>query len=227
MLAVTNSQIQPEAITRIVTTPDLLFSAFDDVINPPPPFGVSVYSRNVTFDTANVLNNLAGPGTITTPTTISLNKSGPVYYNAFSGSLIGNPFLTEPPGAENVGYGYYFVWASYDGTTNAPVVYPNTTSIDQLQSQILIQVSPSTLPNGTNGVVYPPQYFSTSGGSLTPPYTWSASYLPTGLTMSSSGILYGTPTQTGTNLTVTVTLTDSLSRTVQWNYPLTILSPNP
>ncbi len=107
------------------------------------------------------------------------------------------------------------------------MVYPNSTSINQLQNQILIQVTPSTLPNGTNGVVYATQYFSASGGSFTPPYTWSASGLPAGLTISSGGILFRTPTQTGTNLTVTVTLTDTLSRTVQWNYPLNILSPTP
>ncbi len=100
MLAVTNSQVQSQTITRVVTTPDILFSALVLVGNPPPPFGVSTFQRNLNFDTANVLNNLAGPGTITTPTTISFNKSGPVYFNAFSGSLIGNPFLTEAPEEE-------------------------------------------------------------------------------------------------------------------------------
>ncbi len=123
--------------------------------------------------------------------------------------------------------GYYFVWGSFDGTTNLPVAYPNTTSINEVVNQILIQVTPTSLPNGTNGVVYPPQYFAASGGSFTGPYTWSASGLPGGLTMSSGGILYGTPTQTGTNLVVTVTLTDTLSRSVQWNYPLNILPPTP
>ncbi|HWY29315.1 MAG TPA: putative Ig domain-containing protein, partial [Candidatus Acidoferrum sp.] len=74
---------------------------------------------------------------------------------------------------------------------------------------------------------YSAQYFSASGGSFTPPYSWSATGLPSGLNLTSAGILYGTPAQTGTNLVVTVTLTDTLSRTVQWNYPLNILSPTP
>jgi len=229
MLAVTNSQVQSQTITRVVTTPDLLFSAADLIINPPPPFGVADFARNLTYDTANVLPLLAGPGTITPPTTITFNKSGPAYFNTIGDILIGDPALTEAPGGYTGSdlFGFYFVWGSFDGSTNSPVVYPNTTSINEIQNQILIQVTPTSLPNGTNGVVYPPQYFAASGGSFTPPYAWSATGLPSGLNLTSAGILYGTPAQTGTNLVVTVTLTDTISRTVQWSYPLTILSPTP
>jgi hypothetical protein len=78
------------------------------------------------------------------------------------------------------------------------------------------------VPNGTNGVAYAPTTFSVTGGSYTPPYTWSATGLPTGLTVSSGGTLSGTPSQSGTNIVFTLTLTDSLSRSVEWNYPITI-----
>jgi hypothetical protein len=229
MLAVTNSQVLPQTITRVVTTPDVLISAADLIGNPPPPFTVFRFSRNLTFDTANVLAGLAGPGTITPPTTITLNKSGPVYFNDFN-ALNGFPFLTQPPGGDPNAYqgqDIYFVWGSFDGSTNAPVVYPNSSSINEIDNQILIQVSPSSLPNGTNGVVYAPQSFVATGGSYTPPYTWSATGLPTGLNLSSGGILYGTPSESGTNFPVVLTLTDELSRTVQWSYPLNILSPTP
>ena len=33
---------------------------------------------------------------------------------------------------------YYFVWASFDGTTNDPVVYPDGKSIQNLEKQILV-----------------------------------------------------------------------------------------
>jgi Putative Ig domain len=46
--------------------------------------------------------------------------------------------------------------------------------------------------------------------------------LPPGLTLSSAGTLSGTPTQSGTFDTVVIKLTDSLSRTVQWTYTITI-----
>jgi hypothetical protein len=45
-----------------------------------------------------------------------------------------------------------------------------------------------------------------SGG--TAPYTWSASGIPTGLSLASNGILSGTPTATG-NFSITVNVTDS------------------
>jgi hypothetical protein len=226
MLLVTNSQIRTLSFQRVVTTPDFLFSAADLISNSPPAVYESL--RNVTFDTANALPGLGGPGTITPPTQITFNKSGPVYYNLFGTVMNGYAILNQAPGYEtNAVFDAYYVWGSFDGTTNLPVVYPNTSSIDDIQNQILIQITPSSLPNGTNGVLYPAQTFAASGGSFTKPYTWSATGLPTGLNISSAsseGILYGTPTQTGTNFNVTLTLTDYLSRTVQWNYSLTILS---
>lgn len=66
----------------------------------------------------------------------------------------------------------------------------------------------SPLPAGTGGVQYTLQ-FTASGG--TTPYQWSVatgSSLPAGLTLSSSGLLSGTPTGQGTT-TFGVTLTDS------------------
>jgi len=226
MLAVTNSQVRPETLTRVVTGPDVLFSAVD--LDIAAPFGIFFDSRSLKFNTANVLNGLAGPGTITLPTSITFNKNGPTYFNSTAGSLIGDPALTATPGGYAGGlFFFYFVWGSFDGTTNPPVVYPNTSSINQIQNQILIQVTPGSLPNGTNGVFYPPQSFAATGGSFTPPYTWSATGLPGGLNLSSSGLLYGTPNQSGSNFVATVILTDALSRTVQWNYPLTILPATP
>jgi hypothetical protein len=71
--------------------------------------------------------------------------------------------------------------------------------------------------------------FSATGGSFQPPFTWSdssvpgipGSGLPSGLKVSSSGRLSGTTTNTGT-YDFTLKLTDSLSRSVQWIYPITI-----
>ncbi|HWY29964.1 MAG TPA: hypothetical protein VNX46_04380, partial [Candidatus Acidoferrum sp.] len=157
MLSVTNSQVHPQAITRVVTTPDVLFSATD--LDNNNPFGIFTFFRTLSFDTANVLPGLAGPGTITLPTTISFNKAGPTYFNTLGDILIGDPALTEAPGGYTASglYDFYLVWGSFDGSTNLPVAYPNTTSINQIENQILIQVTPSTLPNGTNGVAYAPQ----------------------------------------------------------------------
>jgi hypothetical protein len=76
-----------------------------------------------------------------------------------------------------------------------------------------------------NDVPYPAVTFTATGGSFSQPYTWSATGLPSGMTVVSNpdntGTLSGKPEQVGT-FVFTLTLTDSLSRSVQWNYSLTI-----
>ena len=227
MVFVTNSKAVTQHFQRIVTTPDFLFSAADMATTPQDNIiGVSSYARNLNFDTANVLPNLAGPGTIIPSTTITFEKVGPAFYNGTATILDvmdGTPYFNETPGGDltDTFYLTYFVWASYDGSTNAPVLYPNGTSIDNLENQVLIQVSPTSVPNGTINTHYTPTTFTATGGSFTPPYTWSATGLPDGLSVSPDGTLSGTPTLSGT-FVFTLTLTDYVSRSVQWYYSLTI-----
>lgn len=231
MTAITNSQTQLMYLQRVVTTPDFLFDAQDLAPGPAalPPLEVIESVQSPDFYQANVLPGLAGPGTIISPTTFTLNKVGPTFYNyqndatnLLGSSMNGTPYFVETPGGDvnDLYYTAYFVWGSYDGSTNAPVLYPNGTSINTLQNGILIQVSPASLPIGYAGWPYTVT-FTATGGSLIPPYSWSAAGLPNGLTLTSDGNLSGNPTQVGTT-TFTLILTDSLSRSVQWNYTITI-----
>lgn len=59
-----------------------------------------------------------------------------------------------------------------------------------------VVVSPSPLPAGTVGVAYSQQL--TASGGAGEPYTYSATGLPAGLTLSVDGLLSGTPTVAGT-----------------------------
>jgi len=81
-----------------------------------------------------------------------------------------------------------------------------------------------TLPAGQVGSIYPATALSATGG--TGSLNWSATGLPTGMSLSSSGEFTGTPTQHG-SFSVQVTVTDSsatpLTRTV--TLPLTINPP--
>jgi hypothetical protein len=112
---------------------------------------------------------------------------------------------------------------SYDGSTNAPIVYPNGTSIANLENQLLIAISPGILPHGKVGSTYTAN-FSATGGQ--PPYSWSLAPtspgLPPGLFLGSDGTLAGTPTQDGT-FDFTIMLTDSGGRTVDRPYFITII----
>jgi len=235
---ITNSQAVNQRFQRVVTAPDIVFDAADIVAGPnnpsPPNPYVTAIDRGVNFDQANALRGLAGPGLVVPATTITFDKVGPVFYNEFnSGLMDGTPYFTETPGTDgsDLYYAGYFVWASFDGSTNDPVVYPDGMSVQNLETEVLVQISPTSLPNGTNGVAYPLTTFTASGGafSYSPAPTWvvtglpsaPASGLPPGLTLSTSGTLSGTPTQSGT-YDFYVRMTDSLSRSVQWYYSITI-----
>ena len=80
---------------------------------------------------------------------------------------------------------------------------------------------PSSLPAGTLNAAYTSTTISASGGSGV--YTWSATGLPAGLSMSSGGVLSGKPTtNAGSPYSVTVKVTDSSSNTATKTYTLTI-----
>lgn len=229
MVVHTNSQAIRQNFQRIATQPDYVFSALDIASPNAAEIGSAILRRNLNFNQGNVPAGLAGPGTITSPTVVSFNKVGPVFFNTPLDVMNGTPYFTESPGGDvsDLFYAPYFIWASFDGTTNAPEVYPNGTSIQNLQNEMLVQVTPTTVPNGNTGALYNPPgvTFTATGGSFTRPFTWTATGLPPGLSITSNadstGTLSGTPTQAG-SFDFTLILTDSLGRLVQWTYPITI-----
>jgi hypothetical protein len=86
-----------------------------------------------------------------------------------------------------------------------------------------LQITTKVLPNGTVGSAYPSTTVAASGG--TPPYTWSATGLPNGLSIASAtpttAVISGTPTAGG-NLTVNVQVKDSVGATASSSLPLLI-----
>jgi hypothetical protein len=200
MVLTRNGQANTVVFQRVVTTPDFVFAASDQVSGPGaiPVWGT--YTRNINFNQANAAANLAGPGTIDPSSTITYNKSLPVYYNSSPSYLTGPNTNTQRS----------FIWGSFDGTTNTPIVYPNGTSIANLAAEAFIQISPATLPDGTNGVPYNVVLSATGGQS---PYSWAlypgSNPLPTGLTLSSGGVISGTPTASGTFDDIVIQMTDT------------------
>ena len=171
-------------------------------------------ARNVNFNVNNAYLNLAGPGTIEPPTRISLTKVGQQFINE---RIDPTRFLDELTQLRE------FTWGSFDGTTNAPIVYPNGVSIEDLENQLIVPISPAFLPLGNVDVTYTNQ-FSATGGS--PPYTWSlapnSAGLPPGLTLDSTGSLSGTPTEAGT-FDFIIRMVDSGGITINKSYFIQIL----
>ncbi len=220
MVLVSNSKLINQQFQRVVTVPDYTFAAADLASGPagtPQPH-VYTFSRNINFDQDNALPGLAGPGTIFPQSTLTYEKVGDIFLNAAVET--NNPVTSFANQSLSL-----FNWGSFESITDIPVVYPNGTSIANLSSQILVQITPASLPNGTNGAAYPATTFVATGGAFSPPFTWSlpagTGGLPPGLTLSSGGTISGTPTQIGT-YDFTVQLTDNVQRTVQWNYSITI-----
>jgi hypothetical protein len=82
-------------------------------------------------------------------------------------------------------------------------------------------ISTTTLPAGTEGSAYSQQIAATGHGTLT--FTTSAGTLPTGLTMSASGLISGTPTGPNGTSNFTVKVTDSSNPTQSSTQALSIV----
>ncbi len=118
-----------------------------------------------------------------------------------SGVLSGKPTaagtfnFTVTTTDSSTGTGPYTGSRAYSLTVNTPTV----------------TLSPATLPGGTFNATYS-QTVAASGGVAPYIYTFTSGAQPTGLNLSSSGVLSGTATAAGT-FTFTVTATDSSTGT--------------
>lgn len=110
--------------------------------------------------------------------------------------------------------------------TAAPYIISSTAGhtygpVDIVYSAIAtLAITTSTLPNGVSGTVYTTSTLAATGG--VPPYTWSWTGNAPGLSLSSGGVITGTPTTPGT-YSEAVTVTDSVSGTATRTFVVTIL----
>ena len=98
-----------------------------------------------------------------------------------------------------------------DSSTGTGAPFNGSQSYTLTVNSATVVVAPASLPAATAGAAYN-QTITASGG--TAPYTFAVTVgtLPTGLTLSTSGVLSGTPTIIG-NFPFTVTATDSSTGT--------------
>jgi hypothetical protein len=215
MTTVTNSTNWVQTFQRVATVPDFLFTAQDMMPGPAQPMDQGSQStRSIQYNQANRLPGLAGPGIINLPTQITFNKSGPIFYNVVTNNLW---YMDERTATRLA------MWASFDDSTNAPVLYPNGTSLASVESQMLMQVTSVSLPPAHVHTAYTTQLTGTGGS---PPYTWSLApdspALPSGLVLTLEGRLAGSPAAAGTYYFF-VQMTGSNGGFTVWQVSLTVL----
>ncbi|MDE3066385.1 MAG: hypothetical protein KGJ60_02430 [Verrucomicrobiota bacterium] len=144
--------------------------------------------------------------------------SGNISWSLFSGSL--------PSGLNLDSTGELHGTPNSSGTFNFSVEANDGNGHSTNQSLSLyiappFQITTTSLPDGTNGVPYS-QQLQASGGPT--PYTWSLNgNSPFGLTLSTNGVLSGTPNYAGTN-TFTVFVTDNNGTQAFSNLTLIVLA---
>jgi hypothetical protein len=166
MTMLVNGALRTVNATRTVTGPDIVFTAGDLAEPGPDNYEIAVQRNNpngnfITYGQANSPGVLVDPNVIT-PAALSpeliivLNDDGPIYFN--SGYAGGGAGFLDQDNAIDQG----FIWGSFNGTTNAPIAFPNGTSIAGLEAQVLNSGLTTTLSSP-----YSPVEIITNGTSST------------------------------------------------------------
>ncbi len=170
-------------------------------------------------------------GTVATAYSQTLTASGgtaPYTYAITAGALPAGLTLSSAgvlAGTPTAGGSFTFTVRATDASA-APGPYNGSRAYTLTIAAPTITVAPATLPNGATGTAYS-QTITAAGG--TAPYTFAitAGALPAGLTLTSGGVLSGTPTAGG-SFTFTVTATDASTGSGPYSgsrsYTLTIVT---
>ena len=129
------------------------------------------------------------------PSSLSLNSTGGI-------------FGTAPAGGGN----YSFTVTVTDSQTPTPGSASSSGSLS------VLGFSTSALPSGTTATAYSAGVSAVGG---TPPYSFTSTGVPSGLSLDSSGFISGTPASSGT-FTVPVTVTDSAGLSLSTSFSITI-----
>ncbi len=191
-------------------TPAATVTVTDGTSTATETFYIPVYASAATVLRLAVASPLPN-GTVGTVYGISLaaaGGTGPYSYSLIAGtlppglSISGGLILGTPSAA-----GSYLATIQVADSSATPLVSYGQLklTIDPSGSTVLrTRIAASPLPLGTMGTAYGPVTLTAAGGTGGP-YTWSAVNLPSGLVLSSGGVLSGTPATDGSIGPLTVT----------------------
>ncbi|MFC4210214.1 putative Ig domain-containing protein [Pedobacter lithocola] len=157
--------------------------------------------------------NASAALTATTPNTNDLR-----WYDAIEGgtalatTAFNGTFQTPALTANKI----YYVAARRLGCTDESVRVPITVTVNPA-----IAFNTTTLVNASNGFVYAKQIDAATGGTPGFTYTLASGSLPAGLSLSSTGLILGTPTATG-DATFSIVATDTKGCTATASYTLSV-----
>jgi len=177
--------------------------------------GITGGAGSFAFDSGTSCPEITSSGSATGGTVSSLAANSSCNYEIdFTPQAIGaiNGTLTLTDNNLNVASAVQTAALLGTGTGTAPITF--------------ISPSSKTLDAGTVGTPYS-QAFTASGGTSPYTYTSSSESLPAGLTLSSAGVLSGTPTTAGSSYSLTVTATDQYSKSGSQTYTLVISKATP
>ncbi|MFD2720682.1 putative Ig domain-containing protein [Hymenobacter monticola] len=168
-------------------------------------------------------------GTAYNQTLTASGGTAPYTYAITAGALPAGLTLSSAgvlSGTPTAGGSFSFTVRATDASA-APGPYSGSRAYTLLVAAPIIVLNPPTLPGGMRGTAYS-QALSASGGTAPYTYAITAGALPAGLTLSSAGVLSGTPAASG-SFSFTVTATDASTGDGPYfglrSYTLTIAAP--
>ncbi|MGN7102218.1 putative Ig domain-containing protein [Ralstonia holmesii] len=204
--------------TSITYTPSASYSGSDSFTytatnaggtSAPATVTVTVSNPTVTYGPSSPAAGTVGTAYSQTLASAS-GGTAPYTYTIASGALPTGISLASDgtlSGTPTAGGTFNFTVTATDSSTGTGPFTATSGTLTLTVAAPTITLSPSALTNATVATAYS-QTITASGGTAAYTYAITSGALPTGLTLSSGGVLSGTPTAGGT-FNFTVTTTDS------------------
>ncbi|MCU7647184.1 putative Ig domain-containing protein [Pseudomonas piscis] len=215
------------ANTITATTPAHAAGAVNVVVTTPSGTATltNAYTYAVPAPTVGPVSATVAANSSSNPITLSLSGGAATSVAVSTAATHGTATatgtsITYTPTAGYSGSDTFAYTATNASGTSSPATVTLTISAPTLA------ITPTTVPNGTQGTAYSTT-LTASGGTAPYTYAITSGSLPAGLSLnSSSGLVSGTPSASGT-ANLTVTATDANSATGSRAYTLTINAQAP